>query len=252
MHRPKTVEQLSAARPHLPHELNDRAQDAWEPLLAIADAAGDVWPVLARAAAIALHEAAADYAEEALELLALGHVRDAFQEFGEDKLATSTLLEALVRRDDGPWAEWWGQDVQDGKPISAARRLRQLLDTFGVKPKQLRLGERNVRGYDKADFADSWDRYLPPGTATPATSATPLASTVALVADVGVPSGNGEAEALHWPEPILGAEELDRCKRSPSASLCGCCGIGTRGHSPMGISRSSATYRPSGSRLSQR
>jgi hypothetical protein len=38
----------------LPYELTDRAQDAWEPLVAIADLAGDGWPAIARAAAIKL------------------------------------------------------------------------------------------------------------------------------------------------------------------------------------------------------
>ena len=45
---------LADAEPDLPDELNDRAMDAWEPLVAIADLAGGEWPARARAAAIAL------------------------------------------------------------------------------------------------------------------------------------------------------------------------------------------------------
>ncbi len=43
-------------------ELNDRARDAWEPLIAIADIAGGHWPERARKAAVTLagvHEAEA-------------------------------------------------------------------------------------------------------------------------------------------------------------------------------------------------
>ena len=43
---------IAASRPALPDELDDRAQDCWEPLLAIADLAGGDWPDRARAAAI--------------------------------------------------------------------------------------------------------------------------------------------------------------------------------------------------------
>jgi putative DNA primase/helicase len=39
---------IKCARPALPDELNDRAQDNWEPLLAIADCAGGDWPRLGR------------------------------------------------------------------------------------------------------------------------------------------------------------------------------------------------------------
>ncbi len=38
------IETLRDARPELPYELEDRLQDSWEPLLAIADLAGGEWP----------------------------------------------------------------------------------------------------------------------------------------------------------------------------------------------------------------
>ena len=46
---------LEIARPDLPAELDDRAQDAGEPLLAIADHAGGEWPERARRALVELH-----------------------------------------------------------------------------------------------------------------------------------------------------------------------------------------------------
>src|SRR6185503_12514756 len=38
------AEVIAAATPVLPESLNDRAGDIWEPLLALADLAGGVWP----------------------------------------------------------------------------------------------------------------------------------------------------------------------------------------------------------------
>ena len=53
---------LQNARPLIPEGLNDRAADNWEPLLAIADLAGNEWPMLARNAAVKL---SADFEAEA-------------------------------------------------------------------------------------------------------------------------------------------------------------------------------------------
>src|SRR5262249_13137110 len=41
------AEQIAAAEPQIPGELNDRAADIWEPLFVIADLAGGSWPELA-------------------------------------------------------------------------------------------------------------------------------------------------------------------------------------------------------------
>jgi len=38
----------------VPDDLNDRAADSWEPLMGIAEAAGDDWPVRARMAALSV------------------------------------------------------------------------------------------------------------------------------------------------------------------------------------------------------
>jgi hypothetical protein len=48
------AEQVRQARPELPNQLGDRAQDNWEPLFAIAACAGPKWVEYARAAALAL------------------------------------------------------------------------------------------------------------------------------------------------------------------------------------------------------
>jgi Protein of unknown function (DUF3631) len=44
------IEELRRARPEPPDDLDDRAQDIWESLLAIADLAGGDWPTRARRA----------------------------------------------------------------------------------------------------------------------------------------------------------------------------------------------------------
>ncbi|MGI8615288.1 MAG: DUF3631 domain-containing protein [Actinomycetota bacterium] len=178
-----TLDRLAAAEPELPSTIqNDRLLDVAEPLFAIADMAGGDWPARIRAA-IADQEATARQVEDdELSLLALSHVVEAFAAKGADRIFTDDLLGYLITLDGGPWAEWWGSNVELGKTVAPARRLRKLLDKFdGCKPQSLRIGDVSKRGYHLGPIQDAAYRYL---SATSLTSATPLASTVADVADV--------------------------------------------------------------------
>ena len=100
----------------------------------------------------------------------LAHIRDAFG--GAQRIHTETLLEALVEREDGPWALMWGKDLQNNNTRGPAARLSRMLRDFEVKSKDVRAGEdsRNKKGYERADFEDAWARYLPSmGKARPST-----------------------------------------------------------------------------------
>jgi Protein of unknown function (DUF3631) len=151
---------LTAARPELPDELNDRQQDIWEPLLAIADAAGGDWPKWARAAAVELHGAADP--DDSVGVLLLRHIRATFKLHGAlDRITTAALLGLLVERDDGPWGEWWGADVDADRLKGPAVRLAKLLKPYGIAPKRLRFGADSDRGYERAAFAEPWALYCP-------------------------------------------------------------------------------------------
>jgi hypothetical protein len=174
-----TVKGLGTAAPELPEELSDRQQECWDPLLAIADAAGGDWPERARTAAVELHNANALRAESTGTLL-LKHVRDAFAVRDHDgnpvfdqagnpmfngRMGTSELLGRLVVNDAGPWGAWWGADVDAGKTTGPASKLASLLRPFQVESKVLRFGETTQRGYEAVSFVKVWDRYLTPGGA---------------------------------------------------------------------------------------
>ena len=49
------AETIRTARPLVPQDLGDRAAEIWEPLLALADLAGRMWPELVRTAAVSLN-----------------------------------------------------------------------------------------------------------------------------------------------------------------------------------------------------
>jgi hypothetical protein len=152
---------LRDAEPELPDQLDDRAQDCWEPLLALAELAAGDWPKRARAAAVEL--AGGDrQADPSTGTLLLGHCREAFADEHTDRLATARLLELLCARDDGPWAEWWAKHLHDAGQVKvAAARLAKLLGPFAIAPKVLDFEGRKARGYTLSAFGDAFGRYLP-------------------------------------------------------------------------------------------
>ncbi len=143
---------LTDAAPAIPDELGDRAADGWEPLIAVAEAAGGPWLERARAAAIALSTSgAADDDNWAIALLA--DLKTVFGELAVDRLWTGPLIDALVAIEESPWG-----DIR-GKPLTA-QFMAKLLHPFGIRPTQIRDGAAVRRGYLAADLADAWARYV--------------------------------------------------------------------------------------------
>jgi hypothetical protein len=157
------AEEIGAAFPLLPDELGDRQQDIWEPMLAIADAAGDGWEKWAREAAVALHSGV-DESDGSIGIQLLADIRLVFDD--EDRLATSALRECLLKLEEAPWGDLYGKQI-------TARFLADKLKPFGIHSKTLRIGDKTLRGYEKAAFLEPWDRYLPATSATDTTTDTP-------------------------------------------------------------------------------
>jgi hypothetical protein len=149
--RCREIEQaMKSAEPEMPAGIVDRSAECWEPLLAIADAAGGAWPKVARAAAVALKKGAADTIQSHGVLL-LQHIKEAFM--GEDRLWTEQLIGRLTGRAESPW-----NDIR-GKPIND-RGLAERLKPFEVSSRDIRVGDLKRKGYRAEDFHDVWNRYL--------------------------------------------------------------------------------------------
>jgi hypothetical protein len=161
----EAVARLRVARPELRDGLGDRAEEVWEPLLAVADEAGGEWPKRAWAAAVALSGGEGD--AESLRVTLLGAIRDVFDDLQVNKILTLDLLRRLVEREVDPWPAWWGKEVdyadEAHPPRKAARDLARHLKPFEVRPKDVRVSDaRKGKGYDRADFEDAFARYLQP------------------------------------------------------------------------------------------
>uniref|UniRef100_UPI003570CEA2 DUF3631 domain-containing protein n=1 Tax=Amycolatopsis acidiphila TaxID=715473 RepID=UPI003570CEA2 len=157
------ADNLDDAEPDMPEGVTDRSAEIWEPLIAIADAAGAHWPETARAACTHF-VANNDPHKGSLGIRLLADLRDLYIERGTDRLATAAILEALHANEEAPWANLYG------KPLDA-RRLARELDRYGVKPTVYKADGKPTRGYlaaGETGLADAWKRYLPadPGSAT--------------------------------------------------------------------------------------
>jgi hypothetical protein len=161
------IEQLRAARPHMPAGLGDRSEDICEPLFAIADLAGGEWPALARRALVNLRAKGASD-DDNVRILLLAAIREIRQNWLDDAIFTRDLLVALVRREGEPWGAWWRKDVEAGNISVAATKLAGILGHFEIVPRTVRVwygreGESDVgKGYPFGVFDDVFASYLPP------------------------------------------------------------------------------------------
>jgi hypothetical protein len=143
---------LAEAYPDMPKGVEDRDADVWEPLVAIADAIGGEWPRRAREAAVSL----VSDAKEAEPSLGIRLLADCKTVLGTaEAVFTTAILRALHDLPEAPWGDLKGKPLNDR---GLAVRLRQ----YGIKSKQIRIGDMTLKGYERADFIDVWKRYLPP------------------------------------------------------------------------------------------
>lgn len=153
-------EQIGDAEPVMPPGVADRAEEAWEPLLAIADAAGDHWPDTARQAAMFfVRQARSQPISTGVRLL--GDLHALFTQNNTDRMATTDILHALCAMEEAPWGE-----LNGGRPMDA-RRLSKELGRYHVGPVSFDGAGKTVKGYvtyptkTQAGLVDAWSRYLP-------------------------------------------------------------------------------------------
>ena len=145
-------DKIAQANPVLPPDINDRAGDIWEPLLALADLAGAPWPELARQAAVRLTASAQENSPTSALLL---DIMLQFIHFDADRLYSRDLAACLNHMPDRPWAT-----MRNGREISEIW-LSQQLRPYGIRPRSIRVGGTTAKGYTKEDFTDVFRRYIP-------------------------------------------------------------------------------------------
>lgn len=151
--------ELKEAEPELPGELGDRQQDGWEPLLAIAEAAGGQWPQRARTAALQLYGRDVDD-EDSIRLL------EAVWRIFEDRqhpeiMSCHDIATALNDMEEEPWNLWRrGQGI---RPYDVGRILKE----FHVVATQTRADKKRRKCVSYHDLCPVWSRYLGDDDPTP-------------------------------------------------------------------------------------
>ncbi len=163
---------IAQARPDLPADLNDRAADIWEPLLALADIAGGHWPERARQAAIGLSTGAQDESPISsllLDILVIfARTTAAAQEaaktngkpghqpspFGEGRIFSRDLIALLDSSTNRPWSE-----LRLGKAVTELWLAKELRP-FGIRPRTIWIGDNAAKGYVQEDFHETFSRYI--------------------------------------------------------------------------------------------
>jgi putative DNA primase/helicase len=160
-------EELSKREPVLPDGLSARQEDICEPLLAIADACGGIWPDAMRQAILHFcRQAKTDEGDAKHELLK--DIQEGFrQQSPADRFSSAAMREYLNGLEHGQWGGW-----NDGKGISQ-RQIAERLRSYGITSRNIRLADGKVaRGYYLADCTEAFSRYLTQSGSQSATSAT--------------------------------------------------------------------------------
>lgn len=142
---------LEAVPPRTVDNIGDRANELWEPLLAIATHAGGAWEKRALQAAKALSQEDSAGTRR-VQLLKDIQLYDGWQ---GGKQHTAELIRYLVGLEESPWA-----DCRRGNAINPAQ-LGRMLREFEISSKSVRIGCTSKKGYSLAQFQDAFRRYLP-------------------------------------------------------------------------------------------
>lgn len=201
------------AYPKIPAEVQDRDADVWEPLLAIADAAGGGWPEQAREAAVTLVTAAKDDTPS-LGIRLLGDVREAFGD--SPAMFTADILSALNGLEEAPWGDLRGHPLDARRLASMLRRYITIPE--GERSKTIRIGDRTAKGYRAEWLYDAWGRYL----ASPSQASQPpreqkkghfpapagVTDSVTDVTDAGIPPSQIEQATTRDVADVTGVTDL--------------------------------------------
>ena len=135
----------------VPDLRNDRAQDNWFPLYAVAEAFGNGWPKRCEAA----YKVLTTQAELELPTMLLTEISVYFSSTGATRISSSDLVAELCKNEMGPW-----QECNNGRRVTQ-NQVARLLKNYGITPSTQRFPQSVIRGYIRTDFIDAFERYLP-------------------------------------------------------------------------------------------
>lgn len=143
------AQDMGDCRPTLPHGVEDRVGELWEPLLAVGIVVGGKWRERAYAACKALAQGVppedTDEPRTPLDVLR----RDLPIVFsGVDRMASRDLVQALADLPGSYWGRLPRDEAGRVEPVAAGKEVASILAPLGVIPGVVKLDGMAVRGYD--------------------------------------------------------------------------------------------------------
>ena len=132
--------------------LSDRLEEAWEPLLAIANELGEEHLERATRAAVTLATGHAPVSSTANRIL--GHVREVFGD--AERMFSVDIIAAFLEKE----RDWTYGDWNDGKGINPSN-LAWYLGRYDISPGTVRIDGEDAKGYKREQLEGAWERYLP-------------------------------------------------------------------------------------------
>jgi len=132
---------------------NDRAQDNWGPLFAIAELVGGNWSAKVRGAYTIFTEAVAVGSGDAAHML-IEDITEILEDYSDSSIFSRVLVEKLIELEDRPWFEW-----KRGKPLTQ-NSLSKLLSPYKVISTSKRNGNITAKGYDVDQLKKAFLPYL--------------------------------------------------------------------------------------------
>jgi putative DNA primase/helicase len=156
-------EKLGDPEFEFPEHTSERHEEAWEPLLEIAQIAGGRWPRLAQQACAVLTRPDDEAERDSWKVALLSDCRRVYSDEpeGHESIARDRLCDYLKALDE-PTRLWllWGKEDKGLTPS----QMRSALRSFDIHTRDVRdpgLDGGKMRGYRWEDFEDAWGSYLP-------------------------------------------------------------------------------------------
>jgi hypothetical protein len=142
-----TALELADSSPHSP--VTDRAADLWEPLLIIAELAGEDWLALAHDACKFIQARYDEYdVDHSVGQQLLGDIHGIYRDSAGDFISSTELANRLRGILD---AGWFDENL-------TPKKLAIKLGEYAIRPRHSH--DKKLRGYYWADFRDAWTRYI--------------------------------------------------------------------------------------------
>lgn len=143
---------LEGSWPELPEGVEDRDADLWEPIIAIADAAGGAWPDLARNAATAMVSKSKEV-PLTLGVQLLTDIQKVFKDLNADRISSNDLVDELCNMPEAPWSNLRGEPID-------ARFIGKELRRYEITSTTIRVHGQVAKGFKLSDFTDAFARYV--------------------------------------------------------------------------------------------